>query len=174
MEKKKMLSCLAMGAVALFAVGCGTNQLQERKVYGEGYEILKCDMPDEEAASNETEGAEVTYLQIVRDVKAGKIVETSVNMDFDYTDTLKDDSSGFAKKTLHSTMNLMCDAFEKQGYLDCYYTADGYKYTLTMGMDIAELASSDGAIAEESTLESIKTALETQTDVAVTNCRIEK
>ena len=58
--KKKMLSCLAMGAVALFAVGCGTNQLQERKVYGEGYEILKCDMPDEETASTETEGAEVT------------------------------------------------------------------------------------------------------------------
>ena len=172
MKKKKMLSCLAMGAVALFAVGCGTNQLQEKKVYGEGYESLKCDMPDEESTS--AEGAEVTYLQIVRDTKAGKIVETSVNMDFDYTDTLKDDSSGFAKKTLQSTMNLMCDAFEKEGYLDCYYTADGYKYTLTMGMDIGELAGEDGTVAEESTLESIKTALESQTDVTVTNCRIEK
>ena len=36
MEKKKMLSCLAIGGIALFAVGCGTDQLQERKVYGEG------------------------------------------------------------------------------------------------------------------------------------------
>ena len=30
---KKMLSCLAIGGMALLAVGCGNDQLKERKVY---------------------------------------------------------------------------------------------------------------------------------------------
>ncbi len=167
--KKKMLSCLAIGGLVLFTVGCGTDQLQEKKVYGEGYEILKCDLPAEEGESSE---AQLTYLQIVRDVNANKIVETSLNLEFDYTDTLKDDSTGVAKKTMHSGLNLMCDAFEKQGYFDCYYSAENYIYTVTMGMDIETMA--DETIKTDSSLEDIKTSLEAQKDLAVTNCRIEK
>lgn len=165
--KKKMLSCLAIGGIALLAVGCGTDQLQEKKVYGEGYEILKCDLPQEE--ENE---AQATYLQIVRNVNESKIVETSLNLEFDYTDTLKDDKNGIAKKTMHSSLNLMCDAFEKQGYLDCYYSADEYIYTITMGMDIDTIG--DGTIKKESSLEDIKAGLEAQNELKVANCVINK
>lgn len=163
--KKKMLSCLAIGGVALLAVGCGTDQLQERKVYGEGYQILKCDIVQEE--SNE---AQASYLQIVRNIKESKIVETSLNLEFDYTDTLKDDTNGIAKKTMHSSLNLMCDAFEKQGYLDCYYSAEDYVYTITMGMDIETLG--EGVLSKDSTLEDIKSGLESQKELEVKNCTI--
>ncbi len=172
MEKKKMLSCLAIGGIALFTVGCGTDQLQEKKVYGEGYEILKCDIPSEETEDTE---AQATYLQIVKETKSGKIVETSLNLEFDYTDTLKDDKTGVAKKTMHSGLNLMCDAFEKQGYFDCYYSADKYVYTLTMGMDSKELVDdSDINLTDGANLEDVKAALEAQKELEVTNCRIEK
>ena len=80
-----MLSCLMLGGIALLSVGCGSDQLQERKVYGEGHEILRCNM------KSKSEDAQATYLQIVKNVEEGKIVETSVNLEFDYTDTLKDD-----------------------------------------------------------------------------------
>ena len=163
--KKKMLSCLAIGGVALLAVGCGTDQLQERKVYGEGYQILKCDIVQEE--SNE---AQASYLQIVRNIKESKIVETSLNLEFDYTDTLKDDTKGIAKKAMHSSLNLMCDAFEKQGYLDCYYSAEDYVYTITMGMDIETLG--EGVLSKDSTLEDIKSGLESQKELEVKNCTI--
>lgn len=164
---KKVLSCLAISGVALFVVGCGSDQLKERKVYGEGYEILKCDLPQEK--DNE---AQATYLQIVRDINARKIVETSVNLEFDYTDTLKNDTSGVGKKTMHSGLNLMCDAFEKEGYFDCYYSADGYIYTITMGMNLEDVA--EGTIKSDSTLDVIKTGLEGQRELEVKNCRIEK
>lgn len=164
---KKVLSCLAISGVALFVVGCGSDQLKERKVYGEGYEILKCDLPQEK--DNE---AQATYLQIVRDINASKIVETSVNLEFDYTDTLKNDTSGVGKKTMHSGLNLMCDAFEKEGYFDCYYSADGYIYTITMGMNLEDVA--EGTIKSDSTLDVIKTGLEGQRELEVKNCRIEK
>ena len=163
--KKKMLSCLAIGGVALLAVGCGTDQLQERKVYGEGYQILKCDIVQEE--SNE---AQASYLQIVRNIKESKIVETSLNLEFDYTDTLKDDTKGIAKKAMHSSLNLMCDAFEKQGYLDCYYSAEDYVYTITTGMDIETLG--EGVLSKDSTLEDIKSGLESQKELEVKNCTI--
>ncbi len=163
--KKKMLSCLALGGIALLAVGCGTDQLQEKKVYGEGYQILRCDLPQEK--DNE---AEATYLQIVRNINESKIVETSLNLEFDYTDTLKDDKNGIAKKTMHSSLNLMCDAFEKQGYFDCYYSAEDYVYTITMGMDIKTFG--EGVISQDSTLEDIKTGLESQKELEVTNCTI--
>lgn len=163
---KKMLSCLAIGGVVLFTVGCGSDQLQEKKVYGEGYQILKCDLPQEE-----DNGSQATYLQIVRGDKEGKIVETSLNLEFDYTDTLKDDTTGVAKKTMHSGLNLMCDAFEKQGYFDCYYSADNYIYTVTMGMNVEEMFAEDG-LKKDSSLEEIKSALESQTELEVSNCVI--
>ena len=165
--KKRVLSYLAIGGLTLFSVGCGTDQLKEKKVYGEGYEILKCDIVQDE--DNE---AQSTYLQIVRDINASKIVETSLNLEFDYTDTLKNDTSGVGKKTMHSGLNLMCDAFEKEGYFDCYYSADGYIYTITMGMNLEEVA--DGTIKSSSTLDVIKSGLEGQNELKVKNCRIEK
>ena len=164
---KKVLSCLVIGGMALLAVGCGSDQLREKKVYGEGYEILSCELPQEK--DNE---AQATYLQIVRDTKAGKIVETSLNLEFDYTETLKKDTSGVGKKTMHSGLDLMCNAFEKEGYMDCYYSAEGYIYTITMGMDIEEVA--DGAIKDKSTLDEIKTGLEGQDELKVKNCTIKK
>ena len=169
--KKKLLSCLALSGVALLVVGCGTDQLQEKKVYGKGHEILKCDLPQ----GTEGEGAQATYLQVVKNVKDNKIVETSLNLEFDYTDTLKDDKSGFGTKTMHSSLNLMCDAFEKQGYFDCYYSAEDYIYTITMGMDIKEFANGAEISKLESTnLEVIKKELENQKDLEVSNCTIEK
>lgn len=164
---KKMLSCLAIGGMALVAVGCGSDQLREKKVYGEGYEILKCDLVQEK--DNE---AQATYLQVVRDINAGMIVETSLNLEYDYTDTLKDDTSSVGKKAMHSGLNLMCDAFEKEGYMDCYYSAEGYVYTISMGMNIEDMA--EGAIKLDSTLDVIKTGLETQNELEVKNCKIEK
>ena len=106
------------------------------------------------------------------DLYASKIVETSVNLEFDYTDTLKNDTSGVGKKTMHSGLNLMCDAFEKEGYFDCYYSADGYIYTITMGMNLEDVA--EGTIKSDSTLDVIKTGLEGQRELEVKNCRIEK
>ena len=168
--KKKVLSCLAIGGVALLTVGCGTDHLQEKKVYGEGYEILKCELEQEEDSE-----AIATYLQIVKDTSKEELVETSLNLEFDYTDTLKDDSSSVAKKTMHSGLNLMCDAFEKQGYFDCYYTADNYIYTVTMGFNIDDVTSEDELnLAGKTNLEDIKAALEAQKDLEVTSCVIEK
>lgn len=164
---KKMLSCLAIGGMALLAVGCGNDQLKERKVYGEGYEILKCDLPQDKDSESQA-----SYLQVVRNFKENKIVETSLNLEFDYTETLKGDTSGVGKKTMHSGLDLMCDAFEKEGYMDCYYSAEGYIYTITMGMDIEKMA--EGAIKNSATLEEIKTGLEGQNELEVKNCRIEK
>lgn len=164
---KKVLSCLAISGVALLAVGCGSDQLRERKVYGEGYDILSCELTQKK--DNE---AQTTYLQIVRDTKAGKIVETSLNLDFDYTETLKNDTGGVGKKTLHSGLDLMCDAFEKEGYMDCYYSADGYKYTITMGFNIDEIAG--GSVKDKSTLDEIKSGLEAQDEMKVKNCTIKK
>lgn len=170
--KKKMLSCLVIGGVALLAVGCGTDQLQEKKEYGEGYEILKCDIVSEETTDTE---AQLTYLQIVKDTKENKLVDTSLNLEFDYTDTLKDDKSGIAKKTMHSGLNLMCDAFEKEGYFDCYYTAEDYIYTVTMGMDVETLGEgSEIDLTDKTSLEDIKTILENQSELKVANCKIEK
>lgn len=171
--KKKVLSCLAIGGIALLAVGCGTDQLQEKKVYGEGYEVLTCDIVDKETKDTE---AQLTYLQVVKDVKQSKIVDTSLNLEFDYTDTLKDDKSGIAKKTMHSGLNLMCDAFEKEGYFDCYYSAEDYIYTVTMGMKIEELLQEEnsGKLVESTSLEDVKSILESQKELEVANCKIAK
>lgn len=165
--KKKMLSCLAIGSMALIVVGCGSDQLREKKVYGEGYELLRCDISQEK-----TEDLQTSYLQIVRDINKGKIVETSVNLEFDYTETLKNDTSGVGKKTMHSGLNLMCDAFEKEGYMDCYYSADGYIYTISMGMKLEDLA--EGTLKTDATLDVIKSGLEAQNEMEVKNCVIEK
>ena len=165
--KKKMLSCLAIGSMALIAVGCGSDQLREKKVYGEGYELLRCEISQEK-----TEDLQSSYLQIVRDINKGKIVETSVNLEFDYTETLKNDTSGVGKKTMHSGLNLMCDAFEKEGYMDCYYSADGYVYTISMGMKLEDLA--EGTLKTDATLDVIKSGLEAQNEMEVKNCVIEK
>ena len=101
-----------------------------------------------------------------------KIVETFLNLEFDYTETLKGDTSGVGKKTMHSGLDLMCDAFEKEGYMDCYYSADGYKYTITMGLNIDEIAG--GSIKDKSTLDEIKSGLEAQDEMKVKNCTIKK
>lgn len=167
--KKKMLSCLMLGGITLLSVGCGSDQLQERKVYGEGHEILRCNM------KSKSEDAQATYLQIVKNVEESNIVETSVNLEFDYTDTLKDDKSGIAKKTMHSGLNLMCDAFEKQGYFDCYYSAEDYIYTVTMGIDITEYAENfDKDAIDKADLEKIKESIELQKDSDISGCSIEK
>lgn len=167
--KKKMLSCLVLGGVALLSVGCGSDQLQERKVYGEGYEILKCNIDSEE------KDVQASYLQIVKDTQESKIVETSLNLEFDYTDTLKDDKNGIGKKTMHSGLNLMCDAFEKQGYFDCYYSEDDYVYTVTMGFDIADYIKGVGKdVLDKADLEKIKDSIEAQKDSDVSGCFIEK
>ena len=149
----------------VFLVGCGTDQLREKKVYGDGYQILKCDFQVED-----NEDLKTSYLQIVRDINESKIVETSLNLEFDYTNVLKDDKSGVGKKTMHSALNLMCDTFEKQGYVDCYYSADEYIYTITMGMDSKKLG--EGIVEEDSALEDIKSGLEAQKEVPVSNCKI--
>ena len=168
---KKMLSCLAIGGLTLLTVGCGSNQLQEKKVYGEGYEILKCNLPQD----SKEEDARATYLQIVKDVEKEKIVETSLNLEFDYTETLKDDKSGVGKKTMHSGLNLMCSAFEKQGYFDCYYSAEDYVYTITMGFDIKDFAkNADEKDLKGTDLEKIKETLESQKELELTGCTIEK
>lgn len=164
---KKMLSCLAIGCMSLFVVGCGNDQLKERKVYGEGYEILRCDLPQEKDSESQA-----SYLQVVRNTNENKIVETSLNLEFDYTETLKDDTNGVGKKTMHGGLNLMCDAFEKEGYMDCYYSAEGYVYTITMGMDIEKMT--EGTIKKNSTLEEIKNGLEGQNELKVKSCVIEK
>ena len=108
-------------------------------------------------------------------VKDNEIVETSLNLEFDYTDTLKDDKSGFGKKTMHSSLNLMCDAFEKQGYFDCYYSAEDYIYTITMGLDLKDFASdADTSKLLSTNLEDVKKAIESQKDLEVSSCVIEK
>jgi hypothetical protein len=164
---KKVKTCVVICFVLLFTLGCASDQFREKKVYVEGYELLKCDMTVEE----ETE-AQVMYLQIVRDIKASKIVDTSINLEFDYSDMLKDDSKGTAKKTVHSGLNLMCDAFEKEGYVDCYYTVDNNIYTVSMGVNINDLGES--VVTENASLEDIKTAIETQNELKVKNCVLEK
>lgn len=169
--KKKLLSCLILFGVSLVVVGCGSDQLQEKKVYGEGHEILKCNLPNE----SEEKEVQATYLQVVKNTKENKIVETSLNLEFDYTDTLKDDKSGMSKKTMHSGLNLMCDAFEKQGYFDCYYSAEDYIYTITMGLDLKDFAAgADTSMIESTNLEDIKSILESQKDLEVSGCKIEK
>ena len=73
---------------------------------------------------------------------------------------------------MHNGLDLMCDAFEKEGYMDCYYSAEGYIYTITMGMDIEKMA--EGTIKNSATLEEVKTGLEGQNELEVKSCRIEK
>lgn len=168
--KNKVLLSLLVGGCLLCITGCGTDQLQERKEYGEGYEILKCDLEEDSEEKEELTGS---YLQVVRDTNASKIVETSLNLEFDYSDALKDDKSGVVKKTMHSSLNLMCDAFEKEGYLDCYYSAKDYLYTLTLGMDLDKILDEDDKeFNKSSSLEDIKDMLENQNELKVSNCNI--